>query len=179
MGGGCEMDWEKMLLRSLIEATGVYHWWRIKIENGKDFFSLGQDYEPFYEKSVGQIERLSLWTNEKMFPHFQFFIKGKKQSLREFITRTPKFSAPEEELAYLTERFKLLGHDYEIFYYQASHEALKDLGYFSVKVIVPALVPLYLREIYAPLAAKRLKEVPQKLGFGPASKWNPWPHPFP
>jgi hypothetical protein len=72
-----------------------------------------------------------------------------------------------------------LGKGYEIFYYQARHKILDDLGYFSVQAIVPALVPLYLREVYAPLGAKRLNEVPEKLGFKPAEKWNPWPHPFP
>jgi len=72
-----------------------------------------------------------------------------------------------------------LGQGYEISCYQAEHQTLKDLGYFSVKVVVPALVTLYLNEPYAVLGAKRLKEVPWKLGFKPVKKWNPWPHPFP
>jgi ribosomal protein S12 methylthiotransferase accessory factor len=179
MGGGCGLVWEKMLFRSLIEATGVYHFRRKRTESGEKIFSLKSDYEPFFDRSIGQFERLALWSDEKIFPHFQFFMRGEEQSVKELGKKSIKFSSAEKELEYLTEKFRLLGKDYEIFYYQASHEVLKDLGYYSVKVIVPALIPLYLREIYAPLGAGRLKEVPEKLGFKPSEKWNPWPHPFP
>lgn len=179
MGGGCETDWDKMLLRSLVEATGVCHWVRKRKDSGEEYPSLKNGYKPFQDISISQSERLGLWGNEKMFGHFRFFLGGKMQSVEELKKKFPKFSSSEKELSHLVEKFKSFGKGYEIFYYQAEHEILKDLGYFSAKVIVPALVPLYLGEALAPLAAKRLKEVPKKLGFEPAKKWNSWPHPFP
>ena len=180
MGGGCSLDWPKMLLRSLIEVLGVHHWLRdLKTERKEDYSYLDKTYQPFQSFSIKQATRLGLWANQKMFKHFQFFLKGKNESLEEVKKKFPQFSSPEEELNYLIKKFKSLGQGYEISYYQAEHQALKDLGYFSVKVIIPTLVTLYLNEPYAVLGAKRLKEVPRKLGFRPAKKWNYWPHPFP
>jgi len=180
MGGGCGLDWPEILLRSLIEVLGVYHWLRdLKEEQGKKYLSLGEDYQPFRDFSVKQATRLSIWASQKMFKHFQFFLEGKVESLAEVKKRFPQFSSPGEELDYLIKKFRSLGKEYEISYYQASHQVLEDLGYFSVKVIVSPLVHLYLNEPYAPLGAKRLKEAPRKLGFQPTKQWNPWPHPFP
>lgn len=178
MGAGCEMDWDKTLLRALTEAAGVASWSRQRKDSGEEYF-IAENYQPYRDKNIGQLERLNLWANEKMFSHFPFFLKGKIQSLKEIKNNFPKFSSSEKELQYLIEKFKSFGKNYEIFYYEARHQVLKDLGYSSVKVIVPALVPLYLREIYAPLGARRLKEVPEKLGFKSTEEWNPWPHPFP
>jgi len=179
MGGGCEMNWDKMLLRAISETLGVYHWSRKRRENGEEYPSLDKNYIPFQDNSMGQLKRLYLWANEEMFEQFQFFLKGKIQSLKELKKESPSFSSSEEELNYLIEKFKSMGQGYEIFYYQAGHKALDDLGYFSVKVIIPALVHFFIREIFAPLGAKRLKEVPKKLGFEAAKEWNPLPHPFP
>lgn len=180
MGAGCDMNCAKMLLRSLTEALSVFHWLRsVKETQEEDFPCIDKDYRVFQDYSINQSARLSLWANQKMFDHFQFFLKGQKESLKELEKRFPQFFSPEEELDYLIKKFKSLGHDYEIFYYQAQHKILKDLDYCSVKVIVPALVSLYLNEPHVPLGANRLKEVPEKLGFKPAKKWNPWPHPFP
>jgi len=178
LGGGCDLNWDKMLMRSLIEAMGVFHWLRQSVGEGK-WLSLAENYVPFQDASIEQLGRLSLWGNEKMFKNFEFFRQGKEESLAEVKKKFPEFSSSERELKYLIKIFKNLGKDYEIFYYQAKHKVLDDLGYASVKVIIPPLVPLYLKEIFAPLGSKRLKEVPPKLGFASAQNWNPWPHPFP
>ncbi len=179
MGGGCEMDWDKMLFRSLIEAATVRHWQRKYKESDTtgDLF-LKQDYKPFWD-FIGQKERLKLWANKEMFKEFDFFLKGEEKSLKELKKNFKSFSSVQDEINFIIEKFRTLGNEYEIFYYQAKHWALQDLGYFSVKVIVPSLINLYLREPFAPLGARRLKEVPEKLGFRAATEWNPLPHPFP
>lgn len=179
VGGGCEMDWDKMLLRSFCEASGVYHWSRRRNEINPKQQKLERDYKPFQDNKIAQIERIDLLANPEMSGEFQFFLEGEKQSLKDLKGRTQSFDTKEEELSYLVEKFKALGSDYEILYYEAQNEILKKLGYSSVKVLVPALVHLYLTEIFAPLGAKRLKEVPPKLGFAPAKEWNSFPHPFP
>jgi ribosomal protein S12 methylthiotransferase accessory factor len=180
LGGGCESDWSKALYRSLIETLGVYHWIRLKkTELGEKYPYLEKIEKPFRDVSINQLKRLTLWANEKMFDKIKFFLEGEEIDLNELTKNQIKFTSPKKELEYLTEKFRSLGKEYEIFYYQAKHKMLDELGYFSVKVIVPALVPLYLREIYAPMGARRLKEVPPKIGFSSSKEWNPWPHPFP
>jgi ribosomal protein S12 methylthiotransferase accessory factor len=179
LGGGCGADWEKILLRSLVESLGCYHWLRKSHQNKEYFYIDEEKYKPFEDASVGQIERLSFWGNEKVFNHFQFFLEGKKQNLEDLTRQVPAFSSSQQELDYLTQKFQVLGKGYEIYYYQAKHQILDDLGYYSVRVIVPQLIYLYLNETSAPLGARRLKEVPPKLGFEAAKAFNPWPHPFP
>jgi len=179
-GGGCSFNWEKILTESLIEAMAIESWTRRRLINLPEVRrSLREQYIPHQDRTIDQAGRMNIWAEEKMFKNFDFFRKGKQIFLSELKKEFPRLKTPEEELEWLVKDFKNLGEDYEIFYYQAKHKALDDLGYFSVKVIIPPLVTLYLRENYAPLGAKRLKEVPEKLGFRPAKEWNPWPHPFP
>lgn len=178
-GGDCGYNWDKILLGSLQEAFATYSYLRrLKTEMGENYTVLDENYRPFQD-TINQMNRLTLWANPEMYKHITFFLAGKFESLTEIRTRYPCFISPDEEFNYLTQKFKSFGDGYEIYYYQAKHQALDDLGYFSVKVIVPALVPLYLNEHYAPLGSSRLKLVPTKLGFSVASEWNRWPHPFP
>lgn len=180
VGGGCGLNWDEILFGSLIEAVCVNKWTRDRHDySKKKSLCLTDDYKPFFNTAVDQIGRVDIWADEKMVKNFDFFRQGKKVLLAELKKNTTSFSASEEELNNLINIFKSLGPAYEIFYYQAKHKILNDLGYCSVKVIIPPLVPLYLREIFAPLGAKRLKEVPEKLGFEAAREWNSWPHPFP
>jgi ribosomal protein S12 methylthiotransferase accessory factor len=179
-GGSCGSDWRQILLRSIMESFSVYHWIRNRKEDmsSTNFFS-DEDYQPFQDKRINQAARLLIWGGQKMTKNFNFFLTGKVVSFNQLMEKSLNFSSDQEELNYLVNKFKSFSQDYLIYYYQAKHQALNDLGYFSVKVIVPAFFNLYLNEIYAPLGTKRLKEVPVRLGFKPAEKWNPWPHPFP
>lgn len=182
MGGGCGADWDKVLMRSLMEALSVRHWLRERQsdpEKNSVIWSLDSKYRPFSDWSIDQAKRLTLWSGKKMFKNLEFFRKGRIVSLEEIKKNSPQFVKPEEELNHLVETFKNLGEDYEILYYQAKHKALSNLNYVSVKVVSPPLVPLYLHEPNAPLGARRLKEIPEKLGFKAAKDLNAWPHPFP
>ena len=174
VGGGCSPDPEKAIMRALTEALGVYHW--LRIPNNDDGFELPQNYEPF-SLSIGQRKRLILWGKPSMKDKLDFFLCGPTKSLKESVI-DDKLNE-EEDLARLIENFRQKGDEYEVFIYEAKHPVLQAVGYYSVRVVVPALVPLYLNEIYAPLGAKRIKEVPQLLGYAATSEINPWPHPFP
>ncbi len=179
VGGGCEADWKKALYRSLLESLSIHHWSRERKEMGTKIIELGLDYKPFEDQNIRQLERLDLWAQENMFDHFLFFTEGEKESFKKIQNKSLNFYSAKEELDYLAKKFKSLGRGYEIFYCQAENKILEEINYFAVKVIVPRLVPLYLRETSAPLGSLRLKEVPEKLGFKPAKQWNPLPHPFP
>lgn len=177
MGGGCGPNLEDALMRGITEAMGVYHWLRNK--NGS--FSLEGNYESFRDSKINQEKRLLLWADEKMFPIItDTFLSGPIQSLKNAFNNFPSsFETPKKELAYMLDIFKKRGAGYEIYVYDANHIILKTLGYHSVRVIIPALAPLYLRETDAPLGSARLKEVPLKFNYKVAEKFNPWPHPFP
>ena len=58
---------------------------------------------------------------------------------------------------------------------------LRQLGYHSVKVVVPQLLPLSGNYNYYFLGGERLYTVPEKLGFKTKhyEGLNPYPHPFP
>jgi len=162
------------VLGALEEALLVKH-----IERSAGEFSLPDNYTPFQDVRIGHIERIQLWANPAMFPRFEWFLKGEGGSLKE---RGRIYKAPrkqEEALAFLLDQLKSLGPGHEIYYYEAADKILKRLGYHVVKVIVPALTHLYLNETLAPLGTKRLREVPEKLGYKKTVFPNPLPHPFP
>jgi hypothetical protein len=69
----------------------------------------------------------------------------------------------------------------DAYYFQARHQALDEVGYASVRVVVPGLVPMYCEDRNAPLGLARLRvEGPPRAEAtrGPEA-WPPWPHPFP
>jgi len=175
IGGGCEPNQEKAMMRSVVEALGIYSW----IRTINYSFTLDKEYRPFRDHSIGQEKRMIIWRDKAAFTAIESFISGGKQPLQETGLKTVNFNSPIEELNHVKNIFRDLGNGYEIFVCEAKHEILETLGYHSIKVIIPALVPLYLRENNAPLGSERLKDIPQKLGMKPATDFNPWPHPFP
>lgn len=172
-GAGCGRNQEHAILRAVTEAIGVRHWLRGKL---KDFITLPNNYEPFTDP-LSQEKRLLIWANIKMKEKFEFFLRGPLVSLTQQSSKDEE--SPEAELRELKDKFKSRGDDYEIFYYEASHPVLKRLGYHSVSVSVPAMLPLYLNETYAPLGSERIQEACIKLGYKPSKEINSLPHPFP
>lgn len=175
LGGGCGADPVKAMFRALEEAWSVYYWIRPRPSS-----ILPKQYKPFYDRSVDQDVRLRLCANKKMAKHYDFFLKGELRKFQESdFDYPPSFSSAKEELSLLIKKIEGLGEGYEVFYYSPEHPILNQLGYHSSRVIVSAMTPLYLREPHAPLGAKRLKEVPQKLGLKARNGFYPIPHPFP
>ncbi|MEK7085070.1 MAG: YcaO-like family protein [Patescibacteria group bacterium] len=174
IGAGCEGNPEAAIARALEEALLVYH----NARRGTHGVSLPEPYIPF-TTPLGHHERIQLWANPAMFPRFKWFIGGKKISFGDIKNRCRAFASPAEEYAFIVHELKKRGPGYEVYYYAAPHPILKELGYHAVKVIIPDLIPLYLRETRANLNGRRLREVPQRLGYNEAAFPNPLPHPFP
>lgn len=175
VGGGAGFRIEQMLLSSLYEALAVSNAYSKRTP-----WALPEgEYHPFSDTSIGRNERLKLWQNPSMFQKIEPWLGGPKQSIAEAFGNIPSFSRVAEEYEYTLDIFRRLGKGYEVYVYDREHPVLRKLGYHVVKVIIPELVPLYLYEIHAPLGAKRLKSVPEKLGYTATNTWNPWPHPFP
>lgn len=178
LGGGCEPHAENAIIRAVTEAVGVRHWIRA---TGLPFTILDKEYKPF-SAALGQAGRLLLWGHPERHRDFKFFLQGPLVSLKERHPARNHISNeadPEDELQELTEIFRQRGEEYEIFYYEAKHPVLETLGYHSVKVVVPGLLPLYMNESCAPLGAKRIYEACRAMGYNPAKEINSLPHPFP
>jgi ribosomal protein S12 methylthiotransferase accessory factor len=174
VGADAQTDPQEALYLALLEAWSVYFSMR-----ELPFFQLPKDFKPFQEK-VGREDRLRLWADPAMADFFEFFIAGEEKPLADFEFDYPqKFVSATAELKFLVRRLEGFGQGYEVFYFLASHPFLSQVGYWSAQVVVPRLVSLYLEETNAPLGSQRLKEMPEKIGFSTAEKFNPYPHPFP
>ncbi len=141
---------------------------------------------PFSARGLGKMQRLHMWQTGKLTDKIGFFLQGSELALQHWAKGfSYSGSTPESALAYALAEFERMrdvhGDAYEVFRFSAKHSLLRDLEYSVVKCVVPALVPLYLRENLAPLDSSRLREVPKVLGYVPAADdaYNPVPHPFP
>lgn len=183
-GAGCGPDPDNAIVRSLIEALAVRSWLR----DGKKglassrlpvSFDLPTDYKPF-SNSLDLSQKVVYWSNPGMQEKICFFLEGQLQTIDKAFGTPPgvKFT-PQQELKNVKDIFQAKGERYEIFYYEARHTILDTLGYASVSVNIPALLPVYLNEIKAPLGNPRIQEACRSLGHTPAETINPLPHPFP
>lgn len=173
VGGGCGSDTTRAILRSITEALGVRIW--LRNNTGDQYPRLPDSYQPFREH-LGQSARLAYWGHPAMREHLEFFLRGTKVALNQ--TSESRLSE-KLELDRLLRLFAARGPLYEVFAYEAKHPVLDTLRYHSVHIVVPALIPLYLDEFYAPLGAQRLKEDRLRSGSYSDDDPNPLPHPFP
>ena len=67
---------------------------------------------------------------------------------------------------------------YEVCFVETSTKELNELGFCSIAAFSPEMQPLYLDESIPYHGGKRLSEVPSKLGYTSASRFNTVPHPF-
>ena len=179
LGGGCNVDVTKAIMRSLTEAIGVRY--RLRGIMKRKSYHLPEQGAFFGGEPSNQTDRLLYWSNPGMQEKINFFLSGTVQNVKEICRDFNRNICwtPERELRYVKSIFRKRGERYEIFYYEARHEILDVLGYSSVKVVVPALLPLYMAEDCAPLGNPRIQEACQALGYVPAKDTNPLPHPFP
>ena len=174
VGGGSGFSLKELIYQSAGEALAIHAGVSSRIAH-----VLPDAYVPFTNPKMGRNERLSLWRGREMLEQFRFFISGARQSFEGFMGEMGWHDTPAKQLAYILGRFRQLGAGYEAYVFEAAHPVLKTLGYTAVKAVVPRLMHLYLNEHMATLAAPRLRDVPQKLGYSPAETLNPLPHPFP
>jgi ribosomal protein S12 methylthiotransferase accessory factor len=179
MGASCRLDGETAIHDAILEAAGVHH----VVAPFAERLRLPPDYVPFGDPSFSTDKRLAFWANPAHAQHLAFFLEGKSESVSQFCRedawgargeKSPGFGvtvdATRSRLARVLD--VLRRHGLDAWYFEAKHEALDELGYASVRVIVPGLVPMYAEEMNAPLGHARL-------GGARADEWPPWPHPFP
>ena len=180
IGAGSGPKWEDVLYSALCEALATQIWMREYKDRGGSYDEL---HDPRADtkrtRSFDLDARVRLWANPDMFRHFSFFLGGSRTALSSLEDLFEDEKKDEEEFLLLVEMLRKQGEDYLPIVCEGKHEALRMLGAHSVKVIIPALVPMYLHERYAGWGKERIREVPEKLGYKPADALNPFPHPFP
>lgn len=176
-GGAAGHNIQECLKNSLEEAMSVLN---KNITN--DFPFDIETYKPFIDKNARNIERkerLSLWKGD-FLKNLDFLYAGEKMPLEKYKKGELVFSNKKEELLHMIKLLEKKGPGYEVYVHDVKSKILKNLGYHVVRVIVPRLFPLYLRESEATLSSERLAEA---LGINKEniklSMLNPYPHPFP
>lgn len=179
IGAGCDFNAETAIESALSEALVTNHWIKRKARSAGSLQEKSKLFRDCFKENEGKDARLLFWADPENFKKCAFLFNGPEKSLSELENDRLLFKNEKKKLRFLLNILRKKGTGYEPYYYKARNNVLKDLGYSSVRVIVPELVPFYLSDEYKPLAAKRLKKIPEKLGFKPALTVNKWPHPFP
>ncbi|KKW19732.1 MAG: hypothetical protein UY63_C0007G0016 [Parcubacteria group bacterium GW2011_GWA2_51_10] len=177
VGAGAGNDPEHAIVRGLSEALSTRYWLRRR--RATETYELPRGYIPFITPGLGQAQRILLWGKPGMEKDIEFFIAGKTMPLKLIFPRVRPSESPQHELAWLKEVFRAKGPGYDIYCVTPQHHISKALGYASAKVIIPAMIQLYLDEYMAPLNNPRLKDAYATVGLVPAKNVNPTPHPFP
>lgn len=121
------------------------------------------------------IDRGLLWYPNGAIKKLNFWLKNQKTIE---VKKAQRNLTSGEQLEQLTDLLKK--HSCEAYFAKLMISQLEKLNYFVVKVIIPKLHPLYLKEKHPYLGGERLYEVPKKLGFKTKkeSELNKYPHPF-
>lgn len=138
-----------------------------------------EKYKPFTTNGIGRKERLTIWKGD-MVKNLKFLSCGENISYHECKKRDINFNTKKDELAYVIKIIESKGKNYHVYVHEVKSTILKKLGYHVVRIVIPALFPLYLEETSATLSSTRLadalgiKKEEIKIHF-----LNPYPHPFP
>ena len=184
VAGKCHPDPARALELSLHENLP-----RLNLSNSNketETFAFGTSYMPFSDSTIGRSERINMWRSGSIAHEMDLFLSGGEISFKKWAEGfPPPPNDNESSLSRVLNEFARMekehGPAYEVFRYEARNPILDDLEYCVVKMVVPALVPLYLRETLAFLDSARLRDVPKRLGFAaaPVNSYNPIPHPYP
>jgi thiazole/oxazole-forming peptide maturase SagD family component len=179
LGAACRLDGEVAMFDALLEAASVHH----ILATFEEPFRLAADHTPYTDTTFGTLKRLRFWANPEHKGHLEFFFRGGTKSVNDFgrglaLGAPAQSGAAKEDarrrLAFVVEALRRHGQD--AYYFEAKHEALDELGFASVRVVAPGMLPMYCEDGNAPLGHPHVRG---KMGSGRHGAWPPWPHPFP
>lgn len=174
VGSAAGFDIRAIIIKSIVEALQVN-----TLVAALPPYALPHTYTPFMDREIGRMERLRVWKGKDSAERFAFFLSGVTKSAAAIDAYGMTSRSPQEQLDFLVHDLSARDDSYSPLRYVVRDPLLTTLGFHVVRVIVPALVPLYLREYAAPLNMKRLRDVPVALGHIASPSFTPWPHPFP
>ncbi|MCW9054903.1 MAG: YcaO-like family protein [Candidatus Pacebacteria bacterium] len=166
VGASADFDKKTCLLDSMSEALSV----RVSVR------SLSKRHSNKI-KNMNQDGRLIHWAQKEQLEKLNFFLGGEKKKCAFTTNKTGRVRHGKEELKELIHSFKKNGQ--ELCYVDLTTKETRGAGFFTVNVIAPEMQPLHLNEFVPYLSGKRLREVPEKLGYTSAETLNTEPHPFP
>jgi ribosomal protein S12 methylthiotransferase accessory factor len=134
---------------------------------------------PDYDSVTDQITHLNFYVDSKNLPHADFLFGSRKRVDFDELPNRATGSAMRD-LEVLAARIAAVGE--QVLVADITTADVENLGMKVVRAVVPGFHPLHMGHQNRALGGRRLREVPQKLGFvgipGTASD-NPAPHPYP
>ncbi|MBI5318621.1 MAG: YcaO-like family protein [Bradyrhizobium sp.] len=134
---------------------------------------------PLYESVVDQVTHLNFYVDPRNLDHAAFLFGSRKRI--EF-DELPNLATgdPMRDLDAVAARISAVGE--QVLVADVTSSDIDELGMKVVRAVVPGFHPLHMGHQLRALGGRRLREVPQKLGFRgiPGSGAdNPAPHPYP
>jgi thiazole/oxazole-forming peptide maturase SagD family component len=160
-GSGASCNFEDAVLSAMEEAHSIRHW----LFSNK--VNLSGKALALKDKNYDDVARLSWWSTQKT-SDYSFFSTGDVVNYRGYL-KSLQLSDEKDTLKNLIEVWIRDGK--EILYHESDWSLLKDVGYFSVKVLVRDLYPMYHESQNWP--AKYMER------RGLTTETVPNPHPFP
>jgi len=177
IGNSAKLDLKSAILGALSEALAI----RLSLKN--NWTEKENSDFPALDK-FGQHDRMAYWAQPQNAPRLDFMTQGEKIKIDlatavNFFDNGEKIKNKEYYRQKLQELIaELKRKSYEACYVEFSDKAIAELGLHCVQVVIPELQPIHLEEKFPCFGGKRLREIPQILGYVPAEKLNKEPHPF-
>jgi ribosomal protein S12 methylthiotransferase accessory factor len=169
VGASAKDDQEQALISAYEEALSVMASDGVSDDASVAFDQAG--YLPFERQDIGLKERSVFYRGEARLELARFFYTGISIPYRDFAQRF--HDAPRGPQSMIDH---LRGRGCRIYVHYPGHRALRRLGYHTVAVCIPELLPMYLNETDAPLGHQRLAQL---LADAQREAPYPYPHPFP
>lgn len=174
IGASADFDAKECILDAISEALAV----RMSVKNTYQ--------QPLNPGRLGRMGRILYWTKKENLEKIKFLHSGEKRNIDLGSGRNifagknkPENVKKEWEKNLRNLISQLKRKKYEAVFAGLTTKEILDIGFRCVKVVIPELQPMHLEEILPYHGGKRLHEVPEKLGYQPASELNKEPHPFP
>lgn len=176
IGTSADFDPKQCILDALSEALCG----RVIAKNSSS------DNEPA-PKKINREGRIRYWIRPENLPKIEFLFSGEEIDIgnkwnNNFYKniendRRALEAFYKKRLNFLSSRLEKNG--YEAYYSEITSREVKKLGFRCVQLVIPKLQPMHLDESIPYLGGKRLKKVPEKLGYQPAETLFREPHPLP
>lgn len=171
-GGGSDFNVESAILKSITEALTMNRWQRENVsppntDERKEISSDGINTP---------LAHAIFWSKQETLTEIEWFLMGEKSPVaisKDNMSATTSVPSLDQIVQSLGKK----GSSYNVYVYTVQSNVLKRLGYHVVKVVIPALTPLYFAEQYASFETPRVKYL-QNQGYL-KHRQNITPHPFP
>lgn len=179
-GLNAHFDPERALHRAFTEAWNIYRWMR---RVGPSKLNMSEIINTPFSFPVTHADRTQLFGMPENETYYEFFWTGKTQDfdMHKIKLYKNKKINPKERLQDIVVHLESFGEGYTTYVCNVKHELIEISKCYSVRVIVPALIPLHLGgEKFAHAGGKRITDFAAlSKNIGCARSLNPVPQPFP